>query len=68
MKNSNITKAIVLASSVLPTAVFAHSGHVEEVAGHTHTLAELAATSAVPAIAIVAVASLVLWVLAKRNG
>lgn len=50
-----------------PTAAFAHSGHVELVDGHTHTLAELAMMGAAPVVVAVA-AFAVYWFVAQRNG
>jgi hypothetical protein len=51
-----------------PAAVLAHSGHVERVDGHSHTLAELAVLGMVPLIAVMAIAGVAYWLLARRNG
>ncbi|TDQ64339.1 hypothetical protein ATL17_2356 [Maritalea mobilis] len=40
--------------ALLPSFALAHPGHTEEVAGHTHTLMDLAAYGAIPAALFVA--------------
>jgi hypothetical protein len=38
--------------AVFSTSAFAHPGHTEQVAGHTHTLVELALYSAFPVVGL----------------
>lgn len=47
------------------TNALAHSGHVTQVGGHTHTMAELALMGAAPIV--VGLAILALYLFAKRN-
>lgn len=61
-------KYILAASAVLfAIPAFAHTGHVEMVAGHTHTLAELAIMSAGPAALAIVLVTLVLQRVKRRN-
>ncbi|MCF4097426.1 DUF6732 family protein [Maritalea mediterranea] len=40
--------------ALLPSFALAHPGHTEEVAGHSHTLMDLVAYGAIPALALIA--------------
>lgn len=40
--------------TLLPGLALAHPGHTEEVAGHTHSVLDLMAYSAIPALLVVA--------------
>lgn len=49
------------------TSAFSHSGHVAEVAGHTHSLGELALMGIVPVAAGLALIGLALAVTRRKN-
>ncbi len=66
MKNL-ITIIISTIVAILPISAFAHVGHVEQMAGHTHALSELVLLSSIPAIALIAIVALLI-VRSKNNG
>jgi len=53
--------------SFAPISALAHGGHVEEVAGHTHSIFSLIMMSAIPAVLIIALIAL-FFVVRKKNG
>lgn len=60
--------ALAASAALFATPLFAHTGHVEMVAGHTHTLAELAVMSAGPAVLVIAFVALAVQWVKRRNG
>ncbi len=64
MKNLYIIIGAFFAS-IFSSSAFAHGGHVEQVAGHTHSLLTLALYSIVPIIMILAVVAF--FVLRRKN-
>lgn len=57
--------AIAAFAALITTSAWAHSGHVAQVDGHTHTFLELALMGGLPVVAGLAILALVLF--AKRN-
>jgi len=53
--------------ALIATPIFAHSGHIERLDGHAHTLAELAVMGAVPFVLGLMLVSALFWVKAHRN-
>ncbi len=55
----------VFFASIFSSNAFAHAGHVEQVAGHTHSLATLSLYSIVPVLMILAIVAF--FVLRRKN-
>ena len=57
--------AIAAFAALISTNAMAHSGHMAEVDGHTHTLLELSLMGAAPVV--VGLVLFAVYVIAKRN-
>lgn len=57
----------VASAALLATPAFAHPGHTEVVAGHTHTLVGLMVMGAVPALLVIGGIVLALGWAKRRN-